>query len=378
MYLTVRVLKARGVLRISLGGCALLYLVPELFLLTSSVYPTQVGKIMAKFLMSIRATRFVTLVLLLCVIIGSCTVPCHREPDLEATASLIPNGHACRDVVHNKQVKSINYGATTQESDHSQSNLRSRQPRRRSIMGAASSRRLQPHSALQGIEEEVQTEGTDDIDGNDQGQILGNEIPVMRIAKLRHNPKARQGDQGEVQHIQFVDHSSDISLHGKQPFRRGEWKPDAPEFIPIPQQRVAMQQVERQQDLGVKETQRHGLDDERDLSRTVNSQMGKSAVPSFPITNENESPRPAASTKHRSHAAEGGSSQFTAGSRQASDRVIMAYPKKARKRGRRSRKEAMSRRKGTKSEPAGIGLTTDIDHSSYLPKTETRKNTANL
>lgn len=337
-------LKARGVLRISLGGCALLYLVPELFLLTSSVYPTQVGKIMAKFLMSIRATRFVTLVLLLCVIIGSCTVPCHREPDLEATASLIPNGHACRDVVHNKQVKSINYGATTQESDHSQSNLRSRQPRRRSIMGAASSRRLQPHSALQGIEEEVQTEGTDDIDGNDQGQILGNEIPVMRIAKLRHNPKARQGDQGEVQHIQFVDHS---------------------EFIPIPQQRVAMQQVERQQDLGVKETQRHGLDDERDLSRTVNSQMGKSAVPSFPITNENESPRPAASTKHRSHAAEGGSSQFTAGSRQASDRVIMAYPKKARKRGRRSRKEAMSRRKGTKSEPAGIGLTTDIDHSSY-------------
>lgn len=116
-------LKARGVLRISLGGCALLYLVPELFLLTSSVYPTQVGKIMAKFLMSIRATRFVTLVLLLCVIIGSCTVPCHREPDLEATASLIPNGHACRDVVHNKQVKSINYGATTQESDHSQSNL---------------------------------------------------------------------------------------------------------------------------------------------------------------------------------------------------------------------------------------------------------------
>lgn len=184
-------------------------------------------------------------------------------------------------------------------------------------MGAASSRRLQPHSALQGIEEEVQTEGTDDIDGNDQGQILGNEIPVMRIAKLRHNPKARQGDQGEVQHIQFVDHSSDISLHGKQPFRRGEWKPDAPEFIPIPQQRVAMQQVERQQDLGVKETQRHGLDDERDL-------------------------------------------------------------KKARKRGRRSRKEAMSRRKGTKSEPAGIGLTTDIDHSSYLPKTETRKNTANL
>lgn len=309
-------LKARGVLRISLGGCALLYLVPELFLLTSSVYPTQVGKIMAKFLMSIRATRFVTLVLLLCVIIGSCTVPCHREPDLEATASLIPNGHACRDVVHNKQVKSINYGATTQESDHSQSNLRSRQP-------------------------------------------------VMRIAKLRHNPKARQGDQGEVQHIQFVDHSSDISLHGKQPFRRGEWKPDAPEFIPIPQQRVAMQQVERQQDLGVKETQRHGLDDERDLSRTVNSQMGKSAVPSFPITNENESPRPAASTKHRSHAAEGGSSQFTAGSRQASDRVIMAYLKKARKRGRRSRKEAMSRRKGTKSEPAGIGLTTDIDHSSY-------------
>ncbi|EAW21540.1 uncharacterized protein NFIA_067070 [Aspergillus fischeri NRRL 181] len=315
-----------------------------------------------------------SLVLLLCVVVGSWTVPCHCEFDPEATASLIPDGHVYRDAVHNRQGESINYGATTQESDTSQNYLRSRQPRRRPPMRAVSSRRLQPHSALQGIEEEVQTEGTDDIVGNDQGQSLGDEIPALRIAKLRHkvtNPKAQQEDQGEMQHIQFVDHSSDISLHGKKPFRRGEWKPDAPEFIPIAQQRIVMQQldgnrdqqVERQQDLDLKETQHQGFDEERDLAQTVNSQMAKSAVPSFPIADENESPRPAASTKHRNHAAEGGSSQSTTGSQQASDRVIIAYPKKARKRGKRSRKEAMSRRKGTKSEPAGIGLTTDIDQS---------------
>ncbi|GFG01963.1 hypothetical protein CNMCM6936_008583 [Aspergillus lentulus] len=241
-------------------------------------------------------------------------------------------------------------------------------------MGAVSSRRLQPHSALQGIEEEVQAEGTDDIVGNDYEQSLGDEIPALRIAKLRHkltNSKAQHEDQGEAQHIQFVDHSSDIRLHGKKPFRKGEWKPDAPEFIPIAQQRIVMQQldgnrdqqIERQQELGLKELQYQGLDEEGVLSRTVNSQMAKSAVPSFPITDENESPRPAASTKHRNHAAEGGSSQSTTGSQQASDRVIIAYPKKARKRGKRSRKEAISRRKGTKSEPAGIGLTTDIDHT---------------
>ncbi|GAQ04440.1 hypothetical protein ALT_1761 [Aspergillus lentulus] len=224
------------------------------------------------------------------------------------------------------------------------------------------------------IEEEVQAEGTDDIVGNDYEQSLGDEIPALRIAKLRHkltNSKAQHEDQGEAQHIQFVDHSSDIRLHGKKPFRKGEWKPDAPEFIPIAQQRIVMQQldgnrdqqIERQQELGLKELQYQGLDEEGVLSRTVNSQMAKSAVPSFPITDENESPRPAASTKHRNHAAEGGSSQSTTGSQQASDRVIIAYPKKARKRGKRSRKEAISRRKGTKSEPAGIGLTTDIDHT---------------
>ncbi|KAF7183044.1 hypothetical protein CNMCM7691_002879 [Aspergillus felis] len=241
-------------------------------------------------------------------------------------------------------------------------------------MGAVSSRRLQPHSALQGIEEEVQAEDTDDIVGNDHEQSLGDEIPALRIAKLRHkltNPKAQHEDQGEVQHIQSVDHSSDISLHGKKTFRRGEWKPDAPEFIPIAQQRIVMQQldgnrnqqVEPQPVLALKEVQQQGLGGERVLPRSFNSKMAKSAIPSFTITDENESPRPAASTKGRNHAAEGGSSQSTTGSQQASDRVIIAYPKKARKRGKRSRKEAISRRKGTKSEPAGIGLTTDIDHS---------------
>ncbi|KAF4211193.1 hypothetical protein CNMCM8980_002500 [Aspergillus fumigatiaffinis] len=241
-------------------------------------------------------------------------------------------------------------------------------------MGAVSSRRLQPHSALQGIEEEVQAEGTNDIVGNDQEQSLGDEIPALRIAKLRHkltNPKAQHENQGEVQHIQFVDHSSGISLHGKKPFRRGEWKPDAPEFIPIAQQRIVMQQldgnrnqqVERQQGLGLNDIQHQGLDEERVLPRTVNSKMAKSAVPSFPITDENENPKPAASMKHRSGEAEGGSSQSMTGSQQGSDRVIIAYPKKARKRGKRSRKEVISRRKGTKSEPAGIGLITDIDHS---------------
>ncbi|GIC86936.1 uncharacterized protein Aud_003314 [Aspergillus udagawae] len=272
------------------------------------------------------------------------------------------------------QGESMNYGATTQESDPSQNNLRSRQPGRRPPMGAVSSRRLQPHSALQGIEEEIQQEDTDDIVGNDHEQSIGDEIPALRIATLRHkftNPKAQHEDQGEVQHIHSVDHSSDINLHGKKPFRRGEWKPEAPEFIPVAQQRIVMQQldgdknqqVESQHISGLKEVQQQGLGEERVLPRTVNSKMAKSAVPSFPITDENESPRPAASTKRRNYAAEGGSSQSTTGSQQASDRVIIAYPKKARKRGKRSRKEATSRRKGTKSEPAGIGLTTDIDHS---------------
>ncbi|GIJ87646.1 hypothetical protein Asppvi_006556 [Aspergillus pseudoviridinutans] len=315
-----------------------------------------------------------SLVLLLCVVIGSWTVPCHCESDPEATASLIPDGHVCRDAVHNRQGEGMNYGATTQESDPSQNNLWTRQPRKRPPMGAVSSRRLQPHSALQGIEEEVQAEDTNDIVGNDHEQSLGDEIPALRIAKLRHkliNRKAQHVDQGEVQHIQSVGHSSDISLQGKKPFRRGEWKPDAPEFIPIAQQRIVMQQVdgnrnqqtEPQHVLGLKEVQQQGVGGERVLPRTVNSKMAKSAVPSFTITDENESPRPAASTKRRNHAAEGGNSQSTTGSQQASDRVIIAYPKKARKRGKRSRKEAISRRKGTKSEPAGIGLTTDIDHS---------------
>ncbi|RHZ67525.1 uncharacterized protein CDV56_108961 [Aspergillus thermomutatus] len=240
-------------------------------------------------------------------------------------------------------------------------------------MGAVSSRRLQPHSALQGIEEEVQAEDTDDIAGNDHEQSLVDEMPALRIAKLRHklaNSKAKHEDQGEVQDIQSVDHSSEINLRVKKSSRRGEWKPDAPEFIPIAQQRIVMQQLDgnRNQQVdcqhvsGQKDIQQQGLGEERILSRTFNSQMAKSAVPRLPVTDENKSPRPAASTKHRTRAVEGDNGQSATGPQQASDRVIIAYPKKARKRGKGSRKEANSRRKRTESEPAGIGLNTDIAH----------------
>ncbi|RHZ74416.1 hypothetical protein CDV55_103874 [Aspergillus turcosus] len=328
---------------------------------------------MTVFLICIRAIRFVSLVLLVCIVVGSWTVPCHCESDPEAAASLIPDGHVRRDAVQNGQDERMNYGATAQDSNPSQSDLWPRQPRRRPPMKAVSSRRLQPPSALQGIEEEVHAEDTDHIVGNDHEQSLGDEIPALSIAKLRHkptDPQAQHEDQGEMRHIQSVDHSSGINSRGRKPFRRGEWKPDAPEFIPIAQQRIVMQQldanrdlqVDRQHVLGPKEIQQQGLGGEGFSPRTVNSQMAKSAVPSFSITDENESPRPAASTKHRTRAAEGDNGQSATGSQDASDRVIIAYPKKARKRGKRSRKEAMSRRKGTKSEPAGLGLTTDIDH----------------
>ncbi|EAW09597.1 uncharacterized protein ACLA_038070 [Aspergillus clavatus NRRL 1] len=319
--------------------------------------------------MAIRVFRLVLTGLLSSIAGATYMVPYRTLGIEEESASLLPDGTAGIDPVQKRYSRDLNYGAIIQRAGNSQNDVWSHQVRTRPPITRISSRRLQPLSALQGIEEEVQVDD-DYIAEDTRPQGSADDAPVLRVAKLRRKKKEPVSkDRQRKKNPQISEDPSKADLGDDMSFRKTVWRPDAPEFVPTAHRRQLVRQVNEGRDDELNSPRaigkEHILASSRDQdiipSRDTDAPTAMKEDLKLSITNENRGPNPNTSKTDSGRAIERDHNNSASVLKQALNGIVYAYPKKVRKRGKGSRRETNLRRKRTESEPAGIGLNSHLN-----------------
>ncbi|THC98989.1 hypothetical protein EYZ11_001540 [Aspergillus tanneri] len=184
------------------------------------------------------------------------------------------------------------------------------------------------------------------------------DLSMSNVGKWFLHKANERAKQKEISHL--ATGSPGGNFADVSPFQRTILKPDAPEFIPFAQRHSA-ESRDRHTGSCTNENQHTGTSEQF----PEHNQVGKENMRQtpHPLT-VRETLSPLVDGNVVSYTAHGGMSNDSTASvlQQVDNGVVLAYPRKARKRTRKSKRRAAVRRKLTESEPVEVGF----GHEPYM------------
>jgi len=178
----------------------------------------------------------------------------------------------------------------------------------------------------------IVTQEMGDLIEMDDSRSVTETGPILAVSKMRRMRSYKKAGSPDAN-----ENSRSIN---NEPWRKSPLKPDAPVFVPL-SQRAALRNADESD-------AENCLADIENMRETSGTTIGNDSSAGYSVENGKNPKR-----KRRD-----GSRQASSALRQSSNEVILAYPKKARKR-MGSKRLPVLRRERTESEPIGIGLITE-------------------
>ncbi|KAI9929152.1 hypothetical protein MW887_001556 [Aspergillus wentii] len=188
--------------------------------------------------------------------------------------------------------------------------------------------------------------------------------PVLKVGKLRLRKTAVHADERGQEESPSIDRLQNRNSEATDILKRNIWKPDAPEFVPSSHRQTP---AARSKNVAVKKSidnQQSSVTGHTQINHhgEMENQSGKSNVlrknentAGSSENNKNDRLQTAPAHKDPDSTKNSSSKRIASVLQQTTNGVVMAYPKRARKKPKGSKRPVL-RRKRIESEPAGIGL----------------------